>query len=83
MQIIGLILTYISMLIVFYSLMLLIKLDKQEKRKKCMMNHPAGRHVPTAHSLIGLTETDFQSHAKMGGKTSWINEQKPHHLEGD
>lgn len=78
MQIIGLLVAYASMLIVFYTLLHLIKLDRQEKRKKCMKNHPAGKHVKTEHLPIGLME-EISLAQTNNDLAIW----KAHHLEGD
>ena len=79
---------HITSLIVFYGItggifilmLILIKLDSQEKaRKKCMMNHPAGRHVKTEPLHAGKTPITLAPYGLLGP----VSNGKPFYLEGD
>lgn len=82
-HIISLIVTYIIIFVVFAMLMrLAFKSNREQRLKKCMMNHPAGKLVQTEPLLIGKTYETFPN----GSATRFnppIPFDQPYHLEGD
>lgn len=96
----GQVATYLAIVLVFLSLIILILVhEKEEKRKRCMMNHPAGSRAKIEPSHSGQTN-ETSRHLHLGttfGKLAREIEtessdsrlssedfsSRPHHLEGD
>jgi len=64
---VSLALFVISTLIIFAVFYMLIELDAKAKaRKRCMMNHPAGKLAKIEPSLFGETEENFRKRYQGG-----------------
>jgi len=94
----GLIATYIAIIIAFTGLIIVVlKHEKEERRKKCMMNHPAASRARIEPSHSGPTKTiSLRPDAIPPGTlvreleerlqklhSSEESSSRPHHLEGD
>jgi hypothetical protein len=79
-QITSVIVFYVITSGIFILMLILVKLDSDEKaRKKCMMNHPAGSHVKTEPLHAGKTPLTLAPYGLLGP----VSNGKPFHLEGD